>query len=176
MTTIAARVQPNGKVKIAWDSQVTSGNTSSQNFVKARSLNGQGAIGIAGHVRFANLIHHASVSMIHPKDLNTEDAEIEEWLVEDVIPVWQKAIHDSMRHAEPESDYPSGHILLAISGKVFEISHDFSVVDEGDFAAIGSGSHFAIAAMHLGKTPQAAVRVAADLDLFTGNHVREMTV
>lgn len=176
MTTIAARIQPNGKVKMAWDAQVTSGNTASRNFVKARSLNGQGAIGISGHLRFANLIHHASVSMIHPKDLYTDDADIEEWLVEDVIPVWQKAVHDSMRNSQPETDYPWGRVLIAISGRIFEIGADFAVNDEGDFAAVGSGSPFAMAAMHLGKSPAAAVGVASVLDLFTGGEIKEMTV
>jgi ATP-dependent protease HslVU (ClpYQ) peptidase subunit len=44
------------------------------------------------------------------------------------------------------------------------------------FYAIGSGSHAAMAAMHLGKSPSEAVRIAAMCDEATGGKTREMSL
>jgi len=37
--------------------------------------------------------------------------------------------------------------------------------------AMGTGSHYAMAALHLGYTPERAVRLAAELDPYTGSRV-----
>lgn len=47
---------------------------------------------------------------------------------------------------------------------------------ESPFFAIGSGRDFAMAAMHLGKTAQEAVEVAAAMDTGTGNGIDTLTM
>lgn len=42
---------------------------------------------------------------------------------------------------------------------------------ENQFHAIGSGRDFALAAMHLGHGPEDAVKVACDLDTYSGNGI-----
>ena len=72
MTTISAKVTGD-KVRIAWDSQVTSGGSKSYGINKVVKINGQFAVGVAGHLRYANIVHRATVNKIHPYDLTQPD-------------------------------------------------------------------------------------------------------
>lgn len=178
MTTIAMRAV-NGKVKIAWDSQATAGQSATFGINKVMKINDQFAVGAAGRLRYANLIHRAMVNRVHPYDLAQPDFDGYAWLLDEVVPAWMKAVRREMDHApdaEEGDDIPSGVALVALAGTVYEIGSDFSVMPVEGYTAIGSGQHFALAAMHLGKNPKQAVEVAAELDLFTGGSIREMTV
>ena len=179
MTTIAAKAT-NGKVKIAWDSQATAGYSASYGINKVVKINDQFAVGIAGLLRFANIIHRTSVNKIHPFDLKQDDFDGYGWLLDEAVPAWQKAVKkelDNSPMADAYEDYvPWGHCLVVVGGKLFTVGGDFAVSTRGDFAAIGSGSDFATTAMHLGKTSKQAVEVATELDLYTGGNVKEMTV
>ena len=178
MTTIAARTV-NGKVKIAWDSQATAGNeATSNNRNKVVRVNDQFAVGVAGRVRFSNLVQRASVDRIHPHDISQPGFDAEGWLIGTLVPAWMNAVKSAW-HDTPSEDgdeIPWGQALVVLSGGAYKIGSDFSVVDCGGFGAIGSGSPYARTAMHLGKGPKQAVEVAAELDLFTGGRVQEMTV
>lgn len=180
MTTIAARSSANGKVKIAWDSQVTTGNSKSLGMNKVVKINDQFAVGIAGLLRFANIIHRTSVNKIHPFDLKQEDFDGYGWLLDEAVPAWQKAVKKELDNnpiVDAYEEYvPDGHCLIVLAGKLYTVGSDFAVSTRGDFAAIGSGSAFATTAMHLGKTSKQAVEVATELDLYTGGNVKEMTV
>lgn len=179
MTTIAAKVT-NGKVKIAWDSQVTSGNSKSLGMNKVVKINDQFAVGIAGYLRFANIIHRTSVNKIHPFDLKQDDFDGYAWLLDDAVPAWQKAVKKELDNNPIVDSYeeyvPDGHCLIVLGGKLYTVGSDFAVSTRGDYASIGSGSDFANTAMHLGKTAKQAVEVATELDLYTGGNVKEMTV
>ena len=179
MTTIAAKTV-NGKAKIAWDSQVTSGNSKSLGMNKVVRINDQFAVGIAGFLRFANLIHRTSVNKIHPFDLKQENFDGYAWLLDDAVPAWQKAVKKDLDNnpiTAVQDDYlPWGNCLVALAGKLYTVGGDFAVSTRGEYAAIGSGSDFATTAMHLGRTAKQAVEVATELDLYTGGNVKEMTV
>ena len=176
MTTIAARAV-NGKVKIAWDSQVTAGSRATHGINKVVKINDQFAVGIAGYLRYANLIHRATVNKIHPFDLKQDDFDGYGWLLDEAVPAWQKAVKKENENRPDEDDIvPWGLALVALGGRIYEIGADFSVSPVESFASIGSGSPFAATAMHLGKTPKQAVEIAMELDLFTGGDVKEMTV
>lgn len=54
--------------------------------------------------------------------------------------------------------------------KVYE-RYPIPIVMEQDFHAIGSGRDFALAALHLGHDPVTAVRVASELDSYTGGGI-----
>lgn len=179
MTTIAARVSANGKVKIAWDSQSTSGNeASSTSRNKVVKINDQFAVGVAGRVRFSNIVQRASIDRIHPHDILQPYFDAEGWLIETLVPAWMKAVksawHDTP--AEEGDEIPWGGALVVLAGGIYKIGSDYSVVDCGDFGAIGSGSPYARTAMHLGKSAKQAVEIATQLDLFTGGDARELTV
>lgn len=86
----------------------------------------------------------------------------------------KSAWHDTP--AEEGDEIPWGGALVVLAGGIYKIGSDYSVVDCGDFGAIGSGSPYARTAMHLGKSAKQAVEIATQLDLFTGGNVKEATV
>lgn len=177
ITTIAARTTTTGKVKIAWDSQVTAGESRSYGVNKVAKINGQFAVGIAGHLRYANIIHRATVNKIHPYDLTQPDFDAYAWVLDELIPAWMKAVRkESENRPDEEDELPWGHGLIALAGHIFTVGADFSVCPVDDFAAIGSGSPYAVTAMHLGKSAKQAVDVATALDMYSGGRVREETV
>lgn len=178
MTTIAAKVT-NGKVKIAWDSQSTLGNEASSTKVnKVVKVNDQFAVGGAGRLRYLNLIQRASVDRIHPHDISQPGFDAEGWIIETLVPTWMKAVKSAWHDTPHEEgdEIPWGTALVVLAGGIYKVGSDFSVLNCGDFGAIGSGSPYARAAMHLGKSAKQAVEIATELDLFTGGIVREATV
>lgn len=177
MTTIAMKVMPNGKVKIAWDTQATAGASATFGINKVMSVNDQFAIGVAGRLRYANILHRTAVNKVHPFDLAQPDFDGYAWLLDEAVPAWMKAVKKEVENSpDAEDDIPYGLALVALSGQIYEVGMDFSVMPVDGFTAIGSGSKFAMTAMHLGKSPKQSVEIAAQLDLFTGGTVREVTV
>lgn len=177
MTTIAMKAA-NGKVRVAWDTQATAGNiATSRDVVKVVKVNDQFAVGASGRVRFLNLIQRATLKPIDPRDL-VDGFDAEGWAIDEVVPAWMHAVKSAWSHTPHDEDdkVPWGVALIAIQGKIIQVGSDFSVLDRGEFGAIGSGGDFAMAAMHLGKTPEQAVDVARELDLFSGGRTEGMTV
>lgn len=174
MTTIAAKRTPAGKVQIAWDAQTTSGNTATKNALKVRRINQQFAVGISGHLRYANIIHQASVDRIHRADIVDPDFDAEAWLITVLVPAWGSALQKASELFPDDDSF--GRCLVVLGGKIFEVGFDMSVMNLGDYGAIGSGGMFAVTAMHLGKSAKKAVEVAAELDLYTGGEVKELTL
>lgn len=177
MTTIAAKVT-NGKVRMAWDSQVTNGGRKSYGMNKVAKINDQFAVGIAGHLRFANIIHRTSVNTVHPFDLKQSDFDGYSWLLDEAIPAWMKAVRKEQENSPwyDEDDPPWGGCLVALAGKLYDVGIDFSVTGCGEFASIGSGAPYAETALHLGKSAKQAVEVASELDMYTGGVVKEMVL
>lgn len=176
MTTIAAKIT-NGKVRIAWDSQVTAGSSKSYGMNKVVKINDQFAVGIAGYLRFANIIHRTSVNKIHPFDLKQTDFDGYAWLLDEAVPAWMKAVKkDVENQPDEDADASWGHALVALGGCLYTVGADFSVSMHEDFTSIGSGSPFAITAMHLGKSARQAVETASELDMYTGGEVKEMSL
>jgi hypothetical protein len=173
VTTIAAKRLPSGKVQIAWDAQATAGNQSTHSVVKVRKINNQFAVGGSGYLRFLNVIHRASVDRIHPADIVTPEFDAEGWLIDVLVPAWSRRLADA-GEMSPDGDTPEGVAIVVLAGRIFEIGGDYSVLDMGPFAAIGSGGQFATAAMHLGKSAPQAVQLASQLDLYTGGDVKEL--
>lgn len=145
---------------------------------KVEKINDQFAVGIAGHLRYANLLHRASVNKVHPYDLAQPEFDGYGWILDEVVPAWMKAIRKEAE-SRPEDDeraLPWGFALVALAGHIYEVGTDFSVSPSGGFAAIGSGGGYAVTAMHLGKTAKQAVEVATELDIYSGGIVKEMSV
>jgi len=177
VTTIAARVAPNGKVKIAWDSQVTTGGSRNFGVNKVVKINDQFAVGVAGYLRYLNLIQRTSVAKIHKHDITEEDFDGYAWILDTLIPAWMKAVSkESENNPAFSEEPPDGNALIALAGRIYTVGWEFSVTPVGEFGAIGSGSPYANTAMHLGKTAKQAVEIATELDMYSGGAVKEMTV
>jgi len=61
-------------------------------------------------------------------------------------------------------------MLVLRQGSIWQASSELpGLLQEGGFPfAIGSGSEFALGAMHAGATPLEAIRIASKLDIYTG--------
>lgn len=176
MTTIAARIVGE-KVKIAWDSQVTAGDARSHGMNKTVKINGQFAVGVAGYLRFANIVHRTSVAAIHPYDLKQPGFDGYAWILDELVPAWMAALRaEAENRPDKDDDIPWGRAIIALAGRIYDVGPDFSVNSVDDFAAVGSGASFAMAALHLGKSAKQAVEVAKELDMYTGGTIKEMTV
>lgn len=178
MTTIAAKLV-NGKVHMAWDSLATAGGIVSSKYRnKVAMVNGQFAVGVAGRVRYSNIVQRASVNLIHPADLTHPGFDAEGWVTEQLVPAWMHSVKE-MWHLTPKDEgdeVPWGEALVSLAGNIFRIGGDFSVVNCGEHGAIGSGSPYAQTALHLGKSAKQAVQIACELDLYSGGEVKELKV
>lgn len=175
MTTIAAKRLPSGKVQIAWDAQASGGPMASKDVIKVRPINSQFAVGASGSLRYANVIHRASVDRIHPADIQSPEFDAEGWLIDTLVPAWGRALNGAAE-LDADNEAPFGMALVILAGRIFEIGPDYGVCHLGPFGAIGSGSQFAIAAMHMGKSAKTAVEIASELDLYTGGEVKGVTL
>lgn len=65
-------------------------------------------------------------------------------------------------------------LQLHPNGRVDTYDSELVPLDTPTPAAVGSGSSYALGAMHFGATPAEAVKVAKKLDSSSGGHVRSM--
>ena len=145
MTTIAYR---NGI--LACDTLATSGSTRSGYIEKARKV-GPWVIAYAGHVRsgiewldwMQGIIERGEKFVRAPKEMQYGD---------DVEPISALAIK-------------TGEIW-AFDG----LSYPYKM--EAEYVAIGSGSDFALGAMAMGVGAEKAVKIASQLDCYTGGEIR----
>lgn len=174
MTTIAVK-QEDSRITLAWDSQVTCGSKSKFGAVKVRKVTDQVYLGLCGHLRYLNILHATSIPEINQTLFDSGEVDLYDFLLQEVVPKWQAAVKAEVEGMPgEEKDIPYGSGILVIRDQVFSIGSDFSVHHvTGDYAT-GSGADFAEAAMHLGATAEEAVRVAADLDIFTGGKISEV--
>ena len=75
----------------------------------------------------------------------------------------------------PDMDGTNAVLITGVDIYLFDESpHPYSLEDK--FAALGTGSMAALSAMHCGKTPAEAVKIAAKIDPFTGGKIRTMVI
>lgn len=77
----------------------------------------------------------------------------------------------AIRENVPFSDMDWKWTMLVLrKGSIWQVSSELpGLLQEGGFPfAIGSGSEFALGAMHAGATPLEAIRIASKLDIYTG--------
>lgn len=160
MTVIAARVMKDG-IHFAADKQVTYGRqrvtSKEMKLGKLKQVNGM-TIGGAGLTAQSQLFCHFAANH---KPASANEFSVVEFILE--FQNWMKAKDAAFVF---HNDF-----LLAIDKKLFSIEGSMSVFEVPSFAAIGSGRDYALAAMHIGNIPSAAVKVAADLDICCGRGV-----
>lgn len=170
ITTIIA-AKRNGKVDLAWDSQSTGGRVTASR--KVFDVNGQMYVGIAGRTRYSNVLRYADVPKLHDADIETGNYDAAGYLITRVVPAWIDELKEQFgRVPDQKEEWPDGVALVVLQGRIFEISHDFTVTEAAiDFHGIGSGSDYAMGALAAGKSVEKAIEIAADLDLYTGGEL-----
>ena len=157
MSVVCAKVYPN-KIVMCADSIVTNGwsKDTKGDFTKLKKENGI-VVGSAGTAQEASLFWHY-ITTHNPADA-TEKAVLDH-VIE--FTKWRK---DYDGEAKIENSY-----LLAYKNKLFNIQ-GLLVYEVKDFAAIGCGEDYALAALHLGHDEHEAVKVACALSCFVAEPV-----
>jgi len=176
MTTIVG-VQYKDKCVLAADNQVTGDGGRRYNHPDMKKVAQRGAFLIAGsgEVQPCDVVQH----MWNPPKLTAKDAEdIYHFMISKAMPSLRKFLTDNgydfnEGKGEGKADESRFNFLIAVGGEIFDIADDLSVCrSEDGIYGIGSGSPYAIGALHAGKTPQKAVEIAAKLDVNTSGPVQ----
>jgi len=166
MTTIVA-VQSNDGVLFGADSQVTASNGRKYSATRMVKITQRNDYIIAGSGECApcDLAQHL---WIPPKPNAKDKRDLYHFMIATVVPSLKQCFKDNDYKVNADDDETAFSFLVAICGEVFEIADDFSIsLDDLGFYGVGSGSGYAIGALHAGATVEQALSIAAKNDAFT---------
>ena len=166
MTTIIC-IQKDDGVQFGADSQTTAPNGRVYSHDKMVKISQRGNYIIAGSGECApcDIAQH----IWEPPLMSVKDAkDIYHFMIAKVIPSLKSCFKDNDYKLEDDGDEIRFCFLIAIAGNVFEIADDFSVaLNRSGFYGVGSGSSYALGALHAGATPALAMKIAAENDAYT---------
>lgn len=147
--------------------------------------NGRYLLGAAGDVRAINILHHAFIPPT--PTFTTSGIKLDQFITQKFIPALRDCF-ESTGYAMPDNEEKShiaehsSQILVVINGTIYIIDGDYSwTSDKTGIYAIGSGSSYALGALHAltgGKEmtlPKArtvinkALTIASKFDPYTGS-------
>jgi len=165
MTIIA--VQSNDGVLFGADSQVTAPNGrkySASRMVKITERN-EYIIAGSGECAPCDIAQHI---WIPPKPNAKDKKDLYHFIIASVVPSLKQCFKDNDYKINQDDDENAFSFLIALCGEIFEIADDFSIsLDDSGFYGVGSGSSYAIGALHAGATVEQALMIAAKNDAFT---------
>jgi ATP-dependent protease HslVU (ClpYQ) peptidase subunit len=191
MTTIVG-IQGDDYAVICTDSRVSSFDESGMAYQITTlgtgsskvAQNGRYLLGAAGDVRAINILHHAFIPPV--PSFVTSGPKLDQFITQKFVPSLRECF-ESTGYAMPDNDAKdhiaehSSQIVVAINGTIYIIDGDYSwTSDKAGIYAIGSGSSYALGALHAlsnGKElplPKAktainkALSVASKFDPYTG--------
>lgn len=95
-------------------------------------------------------------------------ADVYHFMITKVMPSLRQCLKDNGYNFDEERKEPGFNFLIALGGQLFDISDDCSVSMQGDgIYGVGSGSPYAIGALHAGATPIQALEIAEKVSAFT---------
>ncbi|CAB4167024.1 hypothetical protein UFOVP964_123 [uncultured Caudovirales phage] len=176
MTTIIG-VQYADKCVLAADNQVTgeTGRRFNHPDMKKISQRGEFLIAGSGEVQPCDVIQHLWVPLkLTPKD----KADIYHFMITKVMASLRKCLTDngydfSEGKGEGKSDESRFNFLIAVGGELFDIADDLSVCRSGNgIYGVGSGSPYAIGALHAKAGLKRAVEIACEVDVNTSGPIQ----
>lgn len=167
MTTIVA-IETSDGVTIGADSKVTDSSGAMWIHPEAKKITSVGKYLIAGsgEVAALDIAHH----LWTPPVPNTKDKkDIYHFFISKVMPSLKQTMKENDYKIIPDKDEDERfNLLIAIEGRIFEVSDDFSVVMREDgIYGIGSGSDLARGALYAGATIEQALTIASTHDIYT---------
>lgn len=163
MTTIAMR---STKDAIEWASDSAATSDGDQATMTGRKVFARDGIlyGVAGSLRFLHAMEHSDLPPIRIGD------DIPKWLTLEFVPTIA-GFCESIWPKSQEDGYEIG-MIVAIQGAMYEIDGGLGWLRRDEsIVAIGTGSQYALGAMHAGKTPAEAVGIAKHCDPYTGGRI-----
>lgn len=171
MTTIAAK-QYADKFTIAWDHQITTGNSVGGTVNKVlKFLDGQVVIGVGGSVRIFNLIQVMDMPTPTP-------GEPDLWMTKTFIPALAATLKEGdVLTVDKGTATGDMRLIVLVEGQGYIVASSLAWYRPADgLYAIGSGDDFAIGAMYAGVDPKRAVEIAALNDVYTGSLISSLDV
>jgi hypothetical protein len=103
-----------------------------------------------------------------------DDAFLYEFMIITFIPSLRRALVFNGFETGPSNDEDFG-MLVSLRGNLFEIASDFSVLVRRDgYYGIGTGAAYAIGALSAMATPQEAMDIAIQNDIYSGGAVQSL--
>jgi len=170
MTTIIG-VEYADKCTILADNRITddSGRIYSHPVMAKISDVGPFLIAGSGEVAPCDIAQH----LWKPPSPTTKDKQnLYHFMIAKAMPSFRQCLEDSGYNFNEEHDKSKDGLrfqfLMAIGGEIFDVDEDLAVLrSEDGIYGVGSGSPFALGALHAGATPLEAMEIAAKLTAFT---------
>jgi ATP-dependent protease HslVU (ClpYQ) peptidase subunit len=166
MTTILGLQKKDYCLLIA-DSRVTDddGRTYTHPVMQKITKRGKFLIAGAGLTQPCDIIQH---NWIPPTPNSAAYKNLYHYMISMVIPSMRVALTVNGYMPDKESEDSDFIFLIALGGMIFEIDDSLSVLMREDgIYGIGSGSPYAIGALHAGTTWKHAMNIAAKNNVFT---------
>jgi len=163
MTTIVA-IQGDGFAVVGYDSRISSMDDSgytSQIFTLGEScskvaVNGKYILGAAGDVRAINILHH--VFNPPPPTVGMKGSKLDKFFTNNFIPALRDCF-EKQGYAVPDTDdkmhiaEQGSTIMVVVNGTIYVVDSDYSwASDVSGIYALGTGSPFALGALHMNKS------------------------
>jgi len=89
-------------------------------------------------------------------------------MIAKVVPSLKACFKEQEYKWNEEDDETKFAFLISIGGEVFELADDMSIsLDSKGFYGVGSGSNYAIGALHAGASVEQALEIASNNDAYT---------
>jgi hypothetical protein len=171
MTTIVA-VQYEDRVVFAADNQVTGDDGRIYHHPRMEKITERNGYLIAGSGEVApcDIAQHL---WIPPKPTAKDLQDVYHFMIAKVMPSLRKCLTDNgYDFAEGKGDGKGDgnrfNFLVAVGGEVFDVADDCSICMSADgIYGVGSGSSYAIGALHAGAKPIKALEISERLDMNT---------
>lgn len=168
MTTIIYR-----DGEFAWDSQTT---WLRAHYGAAKVFeNGGVTFGVAGSARTSDVLEFASIPEMdsHKPGFNTR-----EWIITSLVPAILGSLREVGALEERNGLADTDSILiLSVRGEAGYLSGNGAFVrDDSGLLGVGSGSKYALGAVRAGASLEEAVKIATELDMYSGGEVKTLKV
>ena len=169
MTTIIG-IQHDGSCTLIADNRVTddSGRIYTHPEMEKLTEIGPFIIGGSGEVSPCDIAQH----LWKPPSLTAADRKnVYHFMISKAMPSLRESLKANGYNFDESHDKDSGarfQFLIACNGEIFDVDQDLAVMKSSDgIYGVGSGSPYAIGALHAGAKPMKAMEIAAKLTAFT---------
>jgi ATP-dependent protease HslVU (ClpYQ) peptidase subunit len=170
MTTIIG-VQYEDRCLLLADNQVTDDSGRIYRHPQMAKLTERGNFLIAGsgEVSPCDIAQH----IWNPPKLTARDSrDVYHFMIAKAMPSLRKCLtkngYDFNEEHDKAKEGARFQFLMAVGGELFDIDQDLAVMKNGNgFYSVGSGSSYALGALHAGAKPMKAMEIAAKLTAFT---------
>ena len=115
-----------------------------------------------------------------PRMTAADKKNVYKYIIRKVVPSLRKCLTENGYNFDEvhdkKQDGERWHMLIACEGQIFDVDYELTVTrDENNVYAIGSGSDFALGAIHAGAHPIKALEITSKLSAYTSEPFHSIT-